>query len=114
MDDTLKLAESVSAGAVALVAVDGTEDSRNTVHEFEETHDRLIDQWSSRLEATSRQATLMALDGVYTNDLVSVPHAEDRFTAKMLEVSAEIVRLISERLSNAKDSLGGPDAGFGE
>lgn len=49
-----------------------------------------------------------------SNLRILIPHAEDRFTAKMLEVSAEIVRLISERLSNAKDSLGGPDAGFGE
>jgi hypothetical protein len=102
LDDALKLAWSMPVEAVARARVDGFEDTGNADHNFEESRDQFIEEWVSRLDPASRLAALMALDGIYTNDLVSVPHAEDRFTVKMLDTSAEEIGLIGEHLSYVK------------
>ena len=76
---------------VARAVVDGFEDTGNDVHNFEETRDRFIEQWVSGLEPAARLAALMALDRIYTNDLVSVLLAADRFIVYMIDTFAEVI-----------------------
>lgn len=108
------MAESMPVEAIAHAVVDGFDETGNEVHNFEETRDRFIESWTSRLAPASRLTALLALDGVYSTDLVCVPHAEDRFTAKMLDISAEVIGLIGEHLSYVKDLAGVPDTSFDE
>ena len=99
---------------VARAVVDGFEDTGNDVRNFEELGDRFIEQWVSGLEPAARLAALMALDRIYTNDLVSVLLAADRFIVYMIDTFAEVIRLIGEHLSYVKVSSGGPDTSFDE
>lgn len=100
--------------AVARAVVEDFEDTGNADHNLEETRDRFIEQWVSELEPSSRLEPLIAIDGIHTNDLVTVPHAEDRFTAKIVGKSVEVIRSIGEHISYVKDLVGGPETSFDE
>lgn len=114
LDSALQLAGAMSIKDVAYALVEGFEDTGSPVHNFEEIRDRFIWRWISSLDPVEVLAALVAIDGVYSNDLVVLPHAEDRFTTRLLEASADAVRVIGKHLSYVKDLAGGPDTSFNE